>query len=86
MILIYKKRMSPIELLSNSHRLPISRSSIYEPDLIETIIIPSNNTLEYLENQNKILNDRILFFHLGSKVQILGHYQISELTSEPLPV
>jgi len=78
--------MSPIELLSNSDRLPVSHSSIYEPDLIEAIIIPSKNTLEYLENQNKILEDRILNFRSGSKFQILGQYQISELTSEPLLV
>lgn len=78
--------MSPIELLSNSNRLPTPLSSIYEPNLIEAIMVLSNNTPEYLEYLNKGMKNRISLSSFDTELKDLCLFQISELTSEPLPV
>ena len=48
-IMVYEGIMTPIEMFSNSNRLPDLTSPIYEPDLVASMILYSNNTSEYTE-------------------------------------
>lgn len=86
MILIYKDIMSPIEMLSNSHRLPVPNSLIYETNLLESMVAYFHNASEfeaYLEDGIKM---RIKYSDHPQEIPSSNIIKIKELLTDPLSV
>ena len=84
--MLYNDIMSPIEILHNYNRLPVKESHIYEPNLIFSFVVYSNNTPEY----QAYLNEQILrsyetvkFFKENPEYNT-NHTQVQEFLSDPI--
>ena len=85
MIMIYKDIMTPIEMLSHFDRLPVKISSIYEPNLLSSMIAYSNNTPEYETLLNFQIDSIYDQSELIEDVPASGRIQLSDLASDPIP-
>jgi len=87
MIMAYEDIMTPIEMLSNSNRLPTTQNfSLYETNLKTSLLFKSNSYPEdekFIEEQflSMYRND---FYPDGINTNDIP--QIYELLSEPIPV
>ena len=83
MIMIYNTLMNVKEMLSNSNRLPVKNSKIYEPDLLISFIVYGINTPEfeaYLDEKAQLLSYAGAFKEEAN----ITKPEILELTSDPI--
>jgi len=86
MIMLYEDIMTPIEMLSNSGRLPVPKSPSYEPNLLYSIILHSKDTPEYLALVEKEVKRMYKIFNWFEDIETSLIPQVSELLSDPIPV
>ena len=84
MLMIYKDIMTPIEILDNSNRLPVPVSSIYEPNLMISMIVHSNSTSEYSAFLDKYIEQLFSPFNQSSEILDSSVLQISESMTDPI--
>ena len=85
-IKVYEGIMTPIEMLSNSNRLPTVTSPIYEPNLVASMIMHSNGTPNYTEYLENWINN---VYKTSSEIIDIPPFEISQLEdllTEPIPV
>ena len=81
--MVYKDIMSPIEMLKNYDRLPASQ--IYEPNLVISLIVNSNNSVEY-QDQIKDMINIIYKSYSHDGIPESQTPELIESLSDPIPV
>ena len=84
--MMYEGIMTPIEILSNSNRLPVINSSIYEPDLASSMIMYSNNMYNYSESIHYFYLTNKQFKYKNESFLELKMPEQKDLLSDPIPV
>ena len=85
-IMIYEGIMTPIEILSNSNRLPVLTSSIYEPGLASSMILYSNNMYNYSESMHYLYLTNKNYKYTNESFLELKMPKQKDLLSDPIPV
>ena len=86
LLMIYQDIKTPIEMLDNSDRLPVSFSSIYEPKLMISLIVHSNSTSEYSAFLDSNIEQFFSPFNRSSEILDSSVLQISDSMTDPLSV
>ena len=84
--MVYEDIMTPIEMLSNSNRLPALTSPIYEPNLVASRILYTHEVSEYSEWVNNVNQDNLNDLFIREYSIDLKEPEHKELLSEPLEV
>ena len=83
--MVYNDIMTPIEMLNNHNRLPVTLdSSVYEPNLEASMTLNSSSAPEYQQEVEE--NMKLKMSHYWSSDDILDSQipQIEELVSDPI--